>query len=96
MTIEFVDSINGIALYCVVADGEPGNKNQGLGEFDPSRGSHFSGGDLQAVIVVGAFNTPDRFAEYSPRHKAASWRDRLQDPLSFLYAQPDQISDGER
>lgn len=31
-------------------DGEPGNNDQGLGEFDPGKGSHFSGGDLQGVI----------------------------------------------
>ena len=31
-------------------DGQPGNNDQGLGEFDPSKGSHFSGGDLQGVI----------------------------------------------
>ena len=31
-------------------DGDPTNNDQGLGEFDPAKSSHFSGGDLQGVI----------------------------------------------
>ena len=31
-------------------DGNPANNDQGLGEFDPAKGTHFSGGDLQGVI----------------------------------------------
>jgi glycosidase len=30
-------------------DGDPGNNDQGSGEFDPSRGAYFSGGDLKGV-----------------------------------------------
>ena len=31
-------------------DGDPGNNDQGFGEYDPKRATHFSGGDLQGVI----------------------------------------------
>lgn len=31
-------------------DGDPSNNDQGHGEYDPSRGSHFSGGDIQGII----------------------------------------------
>lgn len=31
-------------------DGDPTNNDQGLGEFNPEKSSHFSGGDLQGVI----------------------------------------------
>ena len=31
-------------------DGDPSNNDQGQGEYDPSRGSHFSGGDIQGII----------------------------------------------
>jgi len=31
-------------------DGDPSNNDQGLGEYDPGKSSHFSGGDLQGVI----------------------------------------------
>ena len=31
-------------------DGDPGNNDQGFGEYDPARATHFSGGDLQGVI----------------------------------------------
>ena len=31
-------------------DGDPTNNDQGYGEYDPARASHFSGGDLQGVI----------------------------------------------
>ncbi|WP_297800218.1 alpha-amylase family glycosyl hydrolase [Arenimonas sp. GDDSR-1] len=30
-------------------DGNPGNNDQGVGEFDPARNSHYSGGDLPGV-----------------------------------------------
>ncbi len=30
-------------------DGNPGNNNQGIGEFDPSRNSAYSGGDLTGI-----------------------------------------------
>lgn len=30
-------------------DGDPGNNDQGVGEYDPSRNSHYSGGDLKGV-----------------------------------------------
>lgn len=32
------------------ADGDPSNNDQGAGEYDPSRESHYSGGDIQGVI----------------------------------------------
>ena len=32
------------------ADGDSSNNDQGAGEFDPARGSHYSGGDIQGVI----------------------------------------------
>lgn len=38
-------------------------------------------GKMPAVIVVGAFNTPDRFAEYSPWHKAPQYARFLIDEL---------------
>ncbi len=31
-------------------DGDPSNNDQGRGEFDPAKATHFSGGDLQGVI----------------------------------------------
>lgn len=30
-------------------DGDPGNNDQGAGEYDPARSSHYSGGDLKGV-----------------------------------------------
>lgn len=32
------------------SDGDPSNNDQGLGEYDPTKESHYSGGDLQGVI----------------------------------------------
>lgn len=32
------------------SDGDPTNNDQGVGEYDPSQTSHYSGGDLQGVI----------------------------------------------
>ena len=31
-------------------DGDPSNNDQGAGEYDPSKESHYSGGDIQGVI----------------------------------------------
>jgi len=31
------------------ADGDPSNNDQGVGEFDPTRNSHYSGGDLRGI-----------------------------------------------
>ncbi|MEO1573877.1 MAG: alpha-amylase family glycosyl hydrolase [Pseudomonadota bacterium] len=31
-------------------DGDPSNNDQGVGEYDPTRESHYSGGDIQGVI----------------------------------------------
>ena len=31
------------------AAGEPGNNDQGVGEYDPARNSHYSGGDLAGL-----------------------------------------------
>ncbi|MEM9490945.1 MAG: alpha-amylase family glycosyl hydrolase, partial [Myxococcota bacterium] len=31
-------------------DGDPSNNDQGADEYDPSRESHYSGGDLQGII----------------------------------------------
>ncbi|MBL8245239.1 MAG: hypothetical protein JNL89_13655, partial [Rhodanobacteraceae bacterium] len=30
-------------------DGDPGNNDQGAGEYDPARNSHYSGGDLAGI-----------------------------------------------
>ena len=32
------------------ADGDPTNNDQGAGEYDPTRESHYSGGDIQGII----------------------------------------------
>ncbi len=32
------------------ADGDPGNNDQGAGEYDPGKDSHYSGGDIQGII----------------------------------------------
>lgn len=32
------------------ADGDPRNNDQGFGEYDPRRGSHYSGGDLRGIV----------------------------------------------
>jgi hypothetical protein len=41
-------------IYFVMTDrfsnGDPGNDNQGAGEFDPANGAKYSGGDLKGVL----------------------------------------------
>ena len=43
------DQIIYFAMIDRFADGDPGNNHQGAGEYDPSRNSHYSGGDLAGL-----------------------------------------------
>jgi glycosidase len=43
------DQIIYFAMIDRFDDGDPGNNDQGSGEYDPSRGSHYSGGDLRGL-----------------------------------------------
>ena len=65
-------------------DGDPSNNDQGHGEYDPSRGSHFSGGDIQGIIqrlgylkslgVTAIWVTPPVANQWwSSSYRAAGW-----------------------
>ncbi len=65
-------------------DGDPANNDQGHGEYDPSRATHFSGGDLRGVIdrldylealgVTAAWITPPVYNQWwSTPYQAAGW-----------------------
>ena len=66
------------------SDGDPGNNDQGYGEYDPSLASHFSGGDLQGVIdrldyirslgATAVWITPPVYNQWwSTPYQAAGW-----------------------
>ena len=66
------------------SDGDPGNNDQGYGEYDPSLASHFSGGDLQGVMdrldyirslgATAVWITPPVYNQWwSTPYQAAGW-----------------------
>ena len=66
------------------SDGDPGNNDQGYGEYDPSLASHFSGGDLEGVIdrldyirslgATAVWITPPVYNQWwSTPYQAAGW-----------------------
>lgn len=46
------DEVIYFAMIDRLANGDPSNDDQGVGEFDPARESHFQGGDLAGVQAV--------------------------------------------
>ncbi|MEO0576017.1 MAG: alpha-amylase family glycosyl hydrolase, partial [Pseudomonadota bacterium] len=88
-------------------DGDPTNNDQGYGEHDPQKGTHYSGGDLQGVInridylkSLGAtalwISPPVESQWWSTPYQAAGWHGYWATNFKKVDAHFGQLEDYER
>jgi glycosidase len=75
---EWQDQIIYFLMIDRFADGEPNNNEQGAGVYDPSRESHYSGGDLKGVVNnLDYIRNLGATALWTTPHVANQWWDPL-------------------
>ena len=75
---EWQDQIIYLLMIDRFADGEPGNNDQGVQVYDPSKESHYSGGDLNGVVdKLDYIQNLGVTAVWTTPHVANQWWDPL-------------------
>jgi glycosidase len=75
---EWQDQIIYFLMIDRFADGDPANNDQGVGGYDPSKESHYSGGDLKGVISqLDYIENLGATAVWTTPHVANQWWDPL-------------------